>query len=82
MIRGVYGPFIELFKCIDQLSAAVEVTAGNQLFHVVVENDEIATTLVNHLNRMKGGRATFMPLNRLQVRLLRFLKQGKGGKFI
>ena len=65
--RGVYGPFIELFKCMDQMNAAVEVTAGNQLFQVVVDTDETATIIVQHLNRTKGGRVTFMPLNRLQV---------------
>ena len=52
-----------------------QVTAGNQLFHVVVETDDVATTLVNHLNRTKGGRATFMPLNRLHVRNRSFMAQ-------
>ncbi len=40
-LRGVYGPLIELFECPEQLSTAVEVTAGSALFNVVVANDEV-----------------------------------------
>jgi len=41
-----------------------QVTANNQLFNVVVDNDEIAARLVKHLEDTRGGRVTFMPLNR------------------
>lgn len=37
----------------------------NSLFHVVVENDEASTQIIKHLNSMKGGRVTFIPLNRV-----------------
>ena len=67
MRRGVYGPLVELFSCMEQMNAAVEVTAGNQLFHVVVDTDATATAIVEYLNRSMGGRVTFMPLNRIQV---------------
>jgi structural maintenance of chromosome 3 (chondroitin sulfate proteoglycan 6) len=43
----------------------VQVAAGNQLFHIVVENDEIATRITGLLREENGGRATFIPLNRL-----------------
>nr|KAJ0215195.1 hypothetical protein LSAT_V11C300156100 [Lactuca sativa] len=33
------------------------------LFHVVVENDDILTHVIRHLNEEKGGRVTFIPLN-------------------
>ncbi|KAK9807008.1 hypothetical protein WJX72_010649 [[Myrmecia] bisecta] len=65
-IEGVFGVLIELFTCGDHLHTAVEVTAGNSLFHVVVDNDETVNKIVAHLNKTKGGRATFMPLNRLR----------------
>jgi structural maintenance of chromosome 3 (chondroitin sulfate proteoglycan 6) len=65
---GVYGPIIELFDCDDRFMTSVEVAAGNALFHVVVDSDRTATRLVNALNDEKGGRVTFIPLNRLEVR--------------
>lgn len=34
--------------------------------HVIVDNDDIATEIVQRLNREKGGRVTFMPLSRLR----------------
>ena len=43
----------------------MEVTGGNQLFHIVVDNDTVATHIVEILNKGKLGRATFMPLNRM-----------------
>lgn len=38
----------------------------HSLFHVVVEKDEISTKIIRHLNSMKGGRVTFIPLNRVK----------------
>ena len=38
----------------------------------VVENDEIASRIVKILNRDKGGRVTFMPLNRLRVTAIHY----------
>lgn len=37
------------------------------LFHVVVENDDISTQIIRHLNSLKGGRVTFIPLNRVKA---------------
>ncbi|KAK9248567.1 RecF/RecN/SMC [Lipomyces tetrasporus] len=65
-LTGVYGPLCELFEVDDKYKVAVEVTAGNSLFHVVVDNDATATTIMDVLNRERSGRVTFMPLNRLK----------------
>ncbi|KVI08018.1 RecF/RecN/SMC [Cynara cardunculus var. scolymus] len=66
-ISGVFGSIIELLECDENLFTAVEVTAGNSLFHVVVETDEISTQVIRHLNAEKGGRVTFIPLNRVKA---------------
>ncbi|XP_019197795.1 PREDICTED: structural maintenance of chromosomes protein 3 [Ipomoea nil] len=66
-IPGVFGPIFELLECEDRFFTAVEVTAGNSLFHVVVENDDISTQIIRHLNAQKGGRVTFIPLNRVKA---------------
>lgn len=65
-ISGVFGPIFELLDCEDKFFTAVEVTAGNSLFHVVVDNDETSTKIIRHLNAQKGGRVTFIPLNRVK----------------
>ncbi|KAL0418391.1 UNVERIFIED_CONTAM: Structural maintenance of chromosomes protein 3, partial [Sesamum radiatum] len=65
--EGVFGPIFELLDCDEKFFTAVEVTAGNSLFHVVVETDEISTKIIRHLNAQKGGRVTFIPLNRVNA---------------
>lgn len=45
------------------------MTAGNRLFHHIVESDKIGTQILKEMNNQKlPGEVTFMPLNRLQVR--------------
>ncbi|EFH57143.1 hypothetical protein ARALYDRAFT_344464 [Arabidopsis lyrata subsp. lyrata] len=66
-INGVFGPLVELVDCDEKFFTAVEVTAGNSLFNVVVENDDISTKIIRHLNSLKGGRVTFLPLNRIKA---------------
>ena len=65
-IEGVYGTLAELFDVNDRYRAAVEVTAGQSLFHYVVDTDETATKVLEILQHEKSGRVTFMPLNRLR----------------
>lgn len=65
-VGGVHGALIELLDCDERFNTAVEVTAGNSLFHVVVETDEVASRIIHHLNQEKGGRISFMPLNRIK----------------
>jgi structural maintenance of chromosome 3 (chondroitin sulfate proteoglycan 6) len=66
-IAGVHGPVIELLKVTNEaLQTAVDVTAGNALFHVVVDNDEVASAILAKMNAAKApGRVTFLPLSRL-----------------
>ncbi|KAK3140087.1 hypothetical protein QOZ80_5AG0395600 [Eleusine coracana subsp. coracana] len=66
-ISGVCGPILELVDCDEKFFTAVEVTAANSLFHVVVENDDISTKIIQLLTREKGGRVTFIPLNRVRA---------------
>lgn len=42
-----------------------QVSAGNQLFHVVVDDDDVATRITALLTAEKAGRVTFIPLNRI-----------------
>ncbi|RDD37399.1 Structural maintenance of chromosomes protein 3 [Trichoplax sp. H2] len=65
-IKGVYGPLIENFRSRERFFTAIEVTAGNRLFHVIVDTDRTAAQILNHFNHMKlPGEISFMPLNKL-----------------
>ncbi|KAJ1784422.1 Structural maintenance of chromosomes protein 3, partial [Coemansia sp. RSA 2167] len=66
-LEGVYGPLFELFEVEETYRTCVEAIAGPSLFHVVVDTDATATKVLDELNRMKQGRLTFMPLNRLRA---------------
>ncbi|TFK53843.1 structural maintenance of chromosome protein 3 [Heliocybe sulcata] len=66
-LDGVYGPLYRLFDITeDKYNTAVELTAGNSLFHVVVDSDATASKVLDIMLREKTGRVTFMPLNRLK----------------
>ncbi|OJJ96579.1 hypothetical protein ASPACDRAFT_81261 [Aspergillus aculeatus ATCC 16872] len=67
-LEGVYGTLAELFEVSDRYRTSVEVTAGQSLFHHVVDTDETATKVLEILQQEKAGRVTFMPLNRLRTR--------------
>lgn len=62
---SVYGSVAELFTVSDKYKTAVEVIAGNSLFHIVVDNDRTAALIMDEMIRTKSGRATFIPLSRL-----------------
>jgi chromosome segregation ATPase len=42
------------------------VSAGNQLFHILVDTDDIAARLSAMLKKEQAGRVTFIPLNQVR----------------
>lgn len=78
---SVYGKLVDLFSVSDKYRTAVEVVAGNSLFHVVVDTDETALILMKELTRMKAGRITLIPLNRIEAVTVLFPEQD-GHEFI
>jgi len=64
---AVFGTVGELIKVSEKYKACAEVVGGNSLFHIIVDTEETASLLMEELNRMKGGRVTFIPLNRITL---------------
>lgn len=65
----VHGRVYQLFQCDQRHETAVEVTVGNAMFNVVVDNFDTSTMLLEHMNRKKlGGRVTFFPLDTCRER--------------
>jgi structural maintenance of chromosome 3 (chondroitin sulfate proteoglycan 6) len=64
---GIHGALIDCFKpSDDNFNTAIEVAAGNQLFHVVVDTDATAAKLMKKLEQDRLGRLTFLPLSKLR----------------
>jgi len=66
-IPGAYGTLAELMRVpVDAYKLPVEQVAGSSLFHYVVDNQQTASLLADHLYKTYGGRLTFMPLEELR----------------
>ena len=65
-LPGVYGTVSQLGEVDQEFALALEVAAGNALSFIVVENEEDAVRAINYLKEIKGGRATFLPLNKIR----------------
>ena len=67
-IQGAYGMLAELMTVDNTYRRAVEASAGQSLFHYIVDTDDTASKLIDILQKERGGRLTFVPLNRMKPR--------------
>lgn len=67
-LPGIYGTIAELGSVDQKYSTALEIAAGGKMQAVVVENDEDAARAIDYLKQRQGGRATFLPLNKMEQR--------------
>jgi len=65
-LPGVYGTVSQLGEVNEKYVLALEVAAGGSLQFLVVENENDAIRAINYLKQIKGGRATFLPLNKIK----------------
>ena len=65
MLQGLYGTIAELGNVGSRYSAALEVAAGARLQSVVAATDDDAAHAIEYLKMSQIGRATFLPLNKL-----------------
>ena len=65
-IKGVLGPILSLIEIPDQFLKAIEISAGSNLQDVVVENADVAKECIEFLRNNKGGRASFLPVDRIR----------------
>ncbi|MDD3873720.1 MAG: chromosome segregation protein SMC [Methanosarcina sp.] len=63
---GIHGTIAQLGKVDRQYSTALEIAAGSRMQAIVVDTDADAAEAIEYLKRRKGGRATFLPLNKLR----------------
>ncbi len=64
-LTGVCGLVAELGQVDARYQLALETAAGARLANIVVEDDAIASAAIEILKQRRAGRATFLPLNKL-----------------
>lgn len=64
-MSGVYGLVAQLGLVEPRYQLALEICAGGRLGNLVVDSDEVASEAIALLKRERAGRATFLPLNKL-----------------
>ncbi|HEY9747274.1 MAG TPA: chromosome segregation protein SMC [Allocoleopsis sp.] len=64
---GVCGLVAQLGRVEPQYQLALETAAGGRLGHLVVEDDAVAAAGIELLRQKRAGRATFLPLNKIQA---------------
>jgi chromosome segregation protein len=66
MLQGLYGTIADLGKVNSQYTTALEVAAGARMQSIVAKTDEDAAQAIDYLKQSQIGRATFLPLNKLE----------------
>lgn len=66
-LPGVCGLVAQLGQVNPRYQLALEIAAGARLGHIVVEDDTIAAAGIELLKQAKAGRATFLPLNKINA---------------
>jgi chromosome segregation protein len=67
-LPGIYGTIAELGSVDQKYANALSVAAGGRMQAVVVETDEDASRAIQFLKQQRGGRATFLPLSKMESR--------------
>jgi len=66
ILKGLHGTIADLGEVDPQYSAALEIAAGARMQSLVAESDEDASMAIDYLKRSQIGRATFLPLNKME----------------
>ena len=67
-IDGVHGAVGELASVETEYAEACETAAGGRLANVVVDDDGVGSTCIDYLKRRNAGRATFLPITKMDDR--------------
>lgn len=66
-LPGIHGLVAQLGQVAANYQLALETAAGGRLGCLVVEDDRIASQAIELLKTQRAGRATFLPLNKIQA---------------
>ena len=69
-LPNVHGPVSRLIRTQDSYTVAIEIALGASMQQIVVDREQDGKAAISYLKRTGGGRATFLPLNTIQGRVL------------
>ena len=69
-LSNVHGPVSRLIRTGDEFTVAIEIALGAAMQQIVVGTEADGKAAIAYLKRTGGGRATFLPLNTIQGRIL------------
>ena len=67
-LEGVFGTVSSIISTDEKYERAIEIALGTFVQNIIVENESKAKNLIEYLKQNLFGRATFLPLNKLNVR--------------
>ena len=67
-IDGVHGAVGELGSVDGRYAEACETAAGGRLANVVVDDDSVGSACIDYLKQRNAGRATFLPISKMDDR--------------
>lgn len=67
MLQGLQGTIADLGNVNPRYSTALEIAAGARLQSIVADSDQDAAIAIDYLKSSQIGRATFLPLNKLEA---------------
>lgn len=65
-LQGVHGTVAQLGEVNQDYALAMEIALGGRIQNVVVDDDNVASEGIRLLQESRAGRATFLPLNKIQ----------------
>jgi chromosome segregation protein len=65
-LQGVHGTVAQLGDVNQDYALAMEIALGGRIQNVVVDDDQVASDGIRLLQENRAGRATFLPLNKIQ----------------
>jgi chromosome segregation protein len=66
-ITGVHGTLAQLCEVDSQYGLALEISLGGRLQNIIVDDDSVAKQGIEMLQRMRAGRATFLPMTKIKA---------------
>jgi len=77
-MAGVHGAVGELGSVDSEYATACETAAGGRLANVVVDDDGVGSDCIDYLKSRNAGRATFLPISKMDNRSLPRLPNDPG----
>lgn len=76
--EGICGTVADLISVPPEYSTAVEASAASRLTYLVTKSEDDAARFVEFLKKARIGRASFLPLDTLKVKIPPEYPKGKG----